>query len=200
MIVMSFISCIGQNIARFESMKIYTKTGDAGQTGLFGGGRVSKDDPRVEAYGDVDELNAVLGFARAAEMMPRIDEVLVPIQRDLFSIGALLSTPDLKKMHDHLAKAQLDDGRISELENAIDVCEKELEPLRAFIVPGGTPKAAALHVARTVCRRAERRVIHLQRDVEIPQIVVVYLNRLSDLLFTLARVANTRAGAGEVTW
>lgn len=181
-------------------MKIYTKTGDAGQTGLFGGGRVSKDDPRVEAYGDVDELNAVLGFARAAEMMPRIDEVLVPIQRDLFSIGALLSTPDLEKMHDHLAKAQVDEGRISELERAIDACDKELEPLRAFIVPGGTPKAAALHVARTVCRRAERRVIHLQREVEIPQIVVVYLNRLSDLLFTLARVANTRAGAGEVTW
>ncbi|HZK77437.1 MAG TPA: cob(I)yrinic acid a,c-diamide adenosyltransferase [Gemmatimonadaceae bacterium] len=181
-------------------MKIYTKTGDAGQTGLFGGGRVSKDDPRVEAYGDVDELNAVLGFVRAAEIMPRIDEVLVPIQRDLFSIGALLSTPDLKKMQDHLAKAQVDDDRISELERAIDACEKELEPLRAFIVPGGTPKAAALHVARTVCRRAERRVIHLQREVEIPQIVVVYLNRLSDLLFTLARVANTRAGAGEVTW
>jgi cob(I)alamin adenosyltransferase len=200
MIVMSFISCIGQNIARFENMKIYTKTGDAGQTGLFGGGRVSKDDPRVEAYGDVDELNAALGFARAAEMMPRIDEVLVPIQRDLFSIGALLSTPDLKKMHDHLAKAQVDESRISELERAIDACDKELEPLKAFIVPGGTPKAAALHVARTVCRRAERRVIHLQREVEIPQIVVVYLNRLSDLLFTLARVANTRAGAGEVTW
>jgi cob(I)alamin adenosyltransferase len=200
MIVMSFISCIGENIARFENMKIYTKTGDTGQTGLFGGGRVSKDDPRVEAYGDVDELNAVLGLARAAEIMPRIDEVLVPIQRDLFSIGALLSTPDLKKMHDHLAKAQVDEDRISELERAIDACDKELEPLRAFIVPGGTPKAAALHVARTVCRRAERRVIHLQKEVEIPQIVVVYLNRLSDLLFTLARVANTRAGAGEVTW
>ena len=181
-------------------MKIYTKTGDQGQTGLFGGGRVSKDDPRVEAYGDVDELNAVLGLARALEMMPRIDEVLVPIQRDLFSIGALLSTPDLEKMHDHLAKAQVDDGRIRELEQAIDACDRELEPLRAFIVPGGTSKAAALHVARTVCRRAERRVIHLQRNVEIPQIVVVYLNRLSDLLFTLARVANTRAGAGEVTW
>ncbi|MEP6509278.1 MAG: cob(I)yrinic acid a,c-diamide adenosyltransferase, partial [Gemmatimonadales bacterium] len=103
-------------------------------------------------------------------------------------------------MHDHLAKAQVDESRINELERAIDACEKELEPLKAFIVPGGTPKAAALHVARTVCRRAERRVIHLQRDVEIPQIVVVYLNRLSDLLFTLARVANTRAGAGEVTW
>ena len=181
-------------------MKIYTKTGDAGQTGLFGGGRVSKDDARVEAYGDVDELNAFLGVARSVEMMPRIDEVLVPVQRDLFSIGALLATPDLQKMHDHLAKAQIDDSRIASLEQEIDACDRELEPLRAFIVPGGTPKAAALHVARTVCRRAERRVIHLQKEVEIPQIVVVFLNRLSDLLFTLARIANTRAGAGEVTW
>lgn len=181
-------------------MKIYTKTGDAGQTGLFGGGRVYKDDPRVEAYGEVDELNAFLGAARAVEVMPRIDEVLVPIQRDLFSIGALLATPNLEKMHDHLAKAQIDDARIVSLEKEIDACDRELEPLRAFIVPGGTPKAASLHIARTVCRRAERRVIHLQKEVEIPQIVVVYLNRLSDLLFTLARVANTRAGAGEVTW
>jgi cob(I)alamin adenosyltransferase len=181
-------------------MKIYTKTGDAGQTGLFGGGRVSKDDPRVEAYGDVDELNAFLGAARAVEVMPRVDEVLVPIQRDLFSIGALLATPDLEKMHDHLAKAQIDDARIVSLEKEIDACDRELEPLRAFIVPGGSPKAASLHIARTVCRRAERRVIHLQKEVEIPQIVVVYLNRLSDLLFTLARVANNRAGAGEVTW
>ena len=181
-------------------MKIYTKTGDKGDTGLFGGGRVPKDDPRVEAYGDVDELNAELGVCRAVETMPRIDEVLVPIQRDLFSIGALLATPDIGKMHDHLAKAQIDDARITDLEHAIDACDKELEPLRAFIVPGGTPKAAALHVARTVCRRAERRVITLQRDVEIPGIVVVYLNRLSDLLFTLARLANARSGAGEVTW
>ncbi len=181
-------------------MKIYTKTGDTGQTGLFGGGRVPKDDPRVEAYGDVDELNAVLGTARAVEAMQRIDEVLVPIQRDLFSIGSLLATPDLEKMHDHLLKAQIDDARILDLEHAIDDCDRELEPLRAFIVPGGTPKAAALHVARTVCRRAERRVISLQRDVEIPAIVVVYLNRLSDLLFSLARVANARSGAGEVTW
>jgi cob(I)alamin adenosyltransferase len=181
-------------------MKIYTKTGDSGQTGLFGGGRVSKDDPRVEAYGDVDELNAQLGVVRAVEIMSRIDEVLVPIQRDLFSIGALLATPDLEKMHDHLAKAQIDDRRILALEHEIDSCDRELEPLRAFIVPGGSPKAAALHVARTVCRRAERRVIHLQHSVEIPAIVVVYLNRLSDLLFTLARVANSRSGAGEVTW
>ena len=181
-------------------MRIYTRTGDAGDTGLFGGGRVGKDDPRVEAYGDVDELNAALGLARAVEMMPRIDETLVPIQRDLFSLGALLATPDRDRMRQHLEKARIDEGRVAELERAIDDGEAELEPLRAFIVPGGTPKAAALHVARTVCRRAERRVVTLSRDVEIPGIVVVYLNRLSDLLFVLARVANVRAGAGEVTW
>jgi len=181
-------------------MKIYTKTGDGGKTGLFGGGRVGKDHPRVEAYGDVDELNATLGLARAAEVMPRIDEVLVPIQRDLFAIGALLATPDREKMRQHLEKARVDDERIAQLERAIDDADAELEPLRAFVLPGGTPKAAALHVARTVCRRAERRVIRLQGDEEIPQLVVVYLNRLSDLLFTLARLANKRAGAGEVTW
>jgi cob(I)alamin adenosyltransferase len=181
-------------------MKIYTKTGDAGTTGLFGGGRVTKDDIRVEAYGDVDELNAVIGMARAVEMMPRIDEVLVPVQRDLFAIGALLATPDLQKMAQHLDKARIDDRRITELELAIDDGESELEPLRAFILPGGTPKAAALHVARTVCRRAERHVVRLQHDVELPPLAIIYLNRLSDLLFTLARLANRRAGAGEVTW
>jgi cob(I)alamin adenosyltransferase len=181
-------------------MKIYTKTGDEGLTGLFGGGRVSKDDPRVEAYGDVDELNAFIGLARAAEPMQEIDEVLVPIQRDLFSLGALLATPDPEKMRQHLTKARISDDRIAELERSIDKCDHELEMLKAFILPGGTQKAAALHVARTVCRRAERRVISLQREVEIPQIVVIYLNRLSDLLFTLARFANLRGGTGEVTW
>ena len=180
-------------------MKIYTRTGDSGQTGLFGGGRVSKTHPRVEAYGDVDELNAAIGMARAIEMMPRIDEVLVPVQRDLFAIGALLATPDRDKMKRQLEKASIDERRIRELEQAIDDGDAELEPLRSFIVPGGTPKAAALHVARTVCRRSERRVIALDQE-EIPAIVIVYLNRLSDLLFTLARVANRRAGAGEVTW
>lgn len=180
--------------------KIYTKTGDTGDTGLFGGGRVSKDHPRVDAYGDIDELNAVLGMARAVELMPRIDEVLVPIQRDLFAIGALLATPHPEKMREQLAKARVDDERIAQLERAIDDGERELEPLKAFIVPGGTPKAAALHVARTVCRRAERNVVRLRRDEDIPQLVVIYLNRLSDLLFVLSRVANRRAGAGEVTW
>jgi len=181
------------------SMKIYTRTGDQGDTGLFGGGRVPKSHPRVEAYGDVDELNASIGLARAIELMPRIDEVLVPLQRDLFAIGALLATPDRDKMKKQLEKANIDERRIAELEHAIDDGDRELEPLKSFILPGGTPKAAALHVARTVCRRAERRVIALQEE-EIPAIVVVYLNRLSDLLFTLARVANRRAGAGEVTW
>jgi len=180
--------------------KIYTKTGDRGDTGLFGGGRVGKDHPRVEAYGDIDELNAAIGLARSIELMPRIDEVLVPVQRDLFGLGALLATPDLEKMHQQLAKARIDEARIAQLEHAIDDGDRELEPLRAFILPGGTPKSAALHVARTVCRRAERRVVHLQHEVEIPPLVVVYLNRLSDLLFTLARLANARAGAGEVTW
>jgi cob(I)alamin adenosyltransferase len=180
--------------------RIYTRTGDDGQTALFGGGRVEKDHPRVEAYGDVDELNAVLGMARAVEMMPRIDEVLVPIQRDLFSIGALLATPDREKMREQLRKARIDEARVAELEHVIDESDRELEPLRSFILPGGTPKAAALHVARTVCRRAERRVVSLAHAEEIPDLVVIYLNRLSDLLFMLARVANRRAGAGEVTW
>lgn len=182
------------------TIKIYTKTGDDGDTGLFGGGRVPKDHPRVEAYGAVDELNAVLGMARSVEMMPRIDEVVAPVQRDLFALGALLATPDLEKMKEQLSKARISDARIGQMEQAIDDGEAELEPLKAFILPGGTPKAAALHVARTTCRRAERAVIHLQREAEIPQIVIVYLNRLSDLLFVLARVANRRAGAGEVTW
>jgi cob(I)alamin adenosyltransferase len=183
-------------------MKIYTKTGDKGDTGLFGGGRVPKDHPRVEAYGDVDELNAVLGWARSVEMMPRIDEVLAPIQRDLFSLGALLATPQPEKVKQQLEKARLDDKRIAELERAIDEGEAELEPLQAFILPGGTHKSAALHVARTVCRRAERRVIALREhpDITVPPIVVIYLNRLSDLLFVLARVANRRAGAAEVQW
>jgi cob(I)alamin adenosyltransferase len=181
-------------------MKIYTKTGDEGQTGLFGGGRVGKDDARVEAYGEVDELNAAIGVARAVESLPRIDEILVPVQRDLFSLGALLATPNADKMREQLAKARIDDSRIAQLEHAIDEGEAELAPLRAFVLPGGTPKSAALHVARTVCRRAERRVVHLARTVEFPPVVGIYLNRLSDLLFVLARVANHRAGAAEVTW
>ncbi|MBM4192874.1 MAG: cob(I)yrinic acid a,c-diamide adenosyltransferase [Gemmatimonadetes bacterium] len=180
--------------------KIYTKTGDDGRTALFGGDRVSKDDLRVAAYGDVDELNASLGVVRAVEMMPRIDEVLAPIQRDLFAIGALLATPHPEEHRKQLEKARLTDRRIAQLEQAIDDGEDELQPLKAFIMPGGTPKAASLHVARTVCRRAERAVVRLRQEADVPAIVIVYLNRLSDLLFVLARVANRRAGASEVTW
>ncbi len=182
------------------AMKIYTKTGDRGDTGLFGGGRVAKSHPRVEAYGDVDELNAAIGMALAIEKLPRIDDVLAPIQTDLFAIGALLATPDLVKMRQHLEKANIDDARVAQLERAIDACDAELQPLKAFVMPGGTPKAASLHVARTVCRRAERRVVLLAQETEIPELVVIYLNRLSDLLFTLARLANKLGAGGETTW
>jgi cob(I)alamin adenosyltransferase len=145
------------------SFKIYTRTGDKGDTGLFGGGRVAKDNPRVEAYGDVDELNAVIGMARAVELMPRIDEVLVPVQRDLFSIGAILATPDREKMAEQLTKALIDEERIEQLERAIDAGEQELDPLRSFIMPGGTPnrlpprRTARGHAAaRCRCSRSRR--------------------------------------------
>lgn len=181
-------------------MKIYTKTGDAGDTGLFGGGRVPKSHPRVEAYGDVDELNATIGVVRATDEDAEIDAFLLHVQVDLFSIGALLATPDRDKMRAHLEKARIDDARIAELERAIDAADTQLEPLRAFILPAGSPKAAALHVARTVCRRAERRVVEIAGEMEIPTLVVVYLNRLSDVLFTFARLANKRASVEETTW
>ena len=182
-------------------MKIYTKTGDAGDTGLFGGGRVPKSHPRVEAYGDVDELNATIGVARAdGPADAQIDALLVRVQQDLFAIGALLATPDRERMRMHLDKAKIDQERIGELERAIDAADLELEPLRAFILTGGSPKAAALHVARTVCRRAERRIVDIADEMEIPPLVVVYLNRLSDELFTLARLANKRASAEQTTW
>ena len=181
-------------------MKIYTRKGDKGGTDLFGGGRVDKDHPRVDAYGDVDELNATIGVARAHNTDARIDEILNGIQRDLFSIGALLATPDREKMQQHLEKAVIGDARVKELESFIDECDRDLEPLKAFILPGGSPGAAALHFSRTVCRRTERRVVGIARNTDIPADVIVYLNRLSDLLFTLARFANKRAGSAEQNW
>lgn len=181
-------------------VKIYTKTGDRGDTGLFGGGRVPKNHPRVSAYGEVDELNSFLALARATEPLPRIDEIILPIQRDLLAIGALLATPNPEKMREHLAKARVDAARIQQLERAIDEADLELEPLKAFIIPGGSQKSAVLHVCRTVCRRAERAVVGLQETESIPELAIVYLNRLSDLLFTLARLSNRHAGAAEETW
>jgi len=181
-------------------MKIYTRTGDEGDTGLFGGGRVPKDHARVAAYGDVDELNSVLGLARATAPPEFFDGLLESVQRDLFSIGGHLATPDPEKVAKALAKAELSDMRVAEFERVMDSAELELPPLRAFVLPGGTPKAAALHVARAVCRRAERSVVHLSHAEAVPGLFLVYLNRLSDLLFTLARLANHRAGVEDVRW
>ena len=181
-------------------MKIYTKTGDAGETGLFGGGRVPKDHARVEAYGDVDELNSCLGVVRSTQPVHLFDELMETIQRDLFSLGGQLATPDPEKVKKALEKAELTPARIEVFEQIMDESDRELPALTAFVLPAGTPKAAALHLARTVCRRAERNVVRLSHQAEIPELFIVYLNRLSDLLFTLARLANHRDGAGDVTW
>src|SRR5512134_27788 len=181
-------------------MKIYTRTGDEGETGLFGGGRVPKDHARVAAYGDVDELNSAIGVARATAPSDLADALLEAVQRDLFAIGGHLATPDPERVRKALAKAELSAGRVDEFERAIDAADAELPPLRAFVLPAGCPKAAALHLARTVCRRAERSVVRLAHEAEVPGLFLVYLNRLSDLLFALARLANHRAGTGDVTW
>ena len=176
-------------------MKIYTKTGDAGETGLFGGGRVSKDDPRVCAYGDVDETNAAIGFAASLEPAAFESDPLQSIQRDLFAIGAELATPDRAKL-----RASLQPDRVGMIEQMIDKYEAALSPLKNFILPGGTPKAAAFHLARTTCRRAERSVVSLARDEQLNPVLIHYLNRLSDLLFMLARGVNQQAGRPDVTW
>jgi cob(I)alamin adenosyltransferase len=176
-------------------MKIYTKTGDAGETGLFGGGRVPKDDPRVHAYGDVDETNAAIGFAASLEPTGFEAEALQAIQRDLFAIGAELATPDRGKL-----RASLEADRVRGLETLIDKYDAALAPLKNFILPGGVPKAAAFHLARTTCRRAERSVVTLARDEQINPVLIHYLNRLSDLLFMLARGVNQHAGRSDITW
>jgi cob(I)alamin adenosyltransferase len=181
-------------------MRIYTKTGDNGQTGLFGGGRVAKDHARVEAYGEVDELNSAIGVARSAAPAELFDAELEAVQRDLFALGGHLATPDPTKVRAALEKADLSTERVAAFEHAMDAADQELPPLRAFILPAGTAKAAALHLARTICRRAERSVVRLARESEVPELFLVYLNRLSDYLFTLARLANHRAGRSEVTW
>ena len=182
-------------------MKIYTRTGDGGETALMGGGRVSKDHARVHAYGEVDEANAAVGVARACEPAALADAILAAIQRDLLTIGGRLATPEPDRLREpQRAKVAVAPERIAALEQAIDEATAELPPLTAFVLPGGTPKAAALHLARAVSRRAERAVVHLSHVEEVPDEVLVYLNRLSDLLFTLARLANHRAGIPDVTW
>jgi cob(I)alamin adenosyltransferase len=186
-------------------MKIYTKTGDAGETGLFAGGRVRKDDVRIEACGTVDELNAALGLARCELLPDQIDETLKRVQSELFSVGAELATPEPEKH----GLALIGDGHAAQLERAIDELESALPALKNFILPGGSRGAALLHVARGVCRRAERRVITLAnrpaslantRASEVSPRMIRYLNRLGDYLFVAARFTNQCAGNSETQW
>lgn len=177
-------------------MKIYTKTGDGGETGLFGGPRVRKDDPRIEAMGDVDELNACVGLTLCEPLAEAIERLLITIQNELFDLGAELASPDPESM----GTRRVTSVWIRRLESAIDEHEQQLPALTAFILPGGVRAAALLHLARTVCRRAERRVVTLARESAVSSDVVVYLNRLSDLFFVLAREVNRLASRQDVPW
>jgi len=181
-------------------MKIYTRAGDDGRTALFGGGRVPKSHARVEAYGTLDELNAVLGAARNrisdGDTLGRLERV----QHDLFTLGADLATPPAREGRSRPSTPPLPVERVAEMEEWIDEATSELPSLRAFVLPGGSEGAAALHLARTVCRRAERSVVELAEVEPVSDGVVRYLNRLSDLLFTLARLENHRAGRADLEW
>jgi cob(I)alamin adenosyltransferase len=175
-------------------MKIYTRTGDQGQTSLFGGARVPKNDARIEAYGTVDELSSHIGVARTTLVPAEVDAILHQVQVDLFEVGAHLASPGTSRF------PGVDAARIDELERAIDAMERELPPLTTFILPGGSSGAAHQHVARTVCRRAERLVVALQDESPATISTIAYLNRLSDYLFVAARFANGRAGVDDVPW
>ena len=183
-------------------MKLYTKTGDAGDTGLFGGERVRKDHERVRTYGTVDEANSAVGMAAAApDLPPSLRAPLQEIMSDLFDVGAELATPP--PAEGALARnlvTRVDAKRVAELEKLIDDVEVEVPPLTTFVLPSGTDAAARLHFARTVVRRAEREIVTLMASVPVRAEVVVYVNRLSDLLFAWARLANHRAGTGDVAW
>ena len=189
------------------SLRIYTRTGDQGDTGLFGGERVRKDDVRVEAYGTVDELNAVLGVARVQAEDGELRETLAALQDRLFAVGADIATPmEAATRRGRVSIERIGPERVEALEHLIDRFEAELPPLTRFILPGGTATAAALHLARVVCRRAERQCVtlaHLETEAGRPAVnpeVVRYLNRLSDLLFVMARVANRRQGVEDIVW
>ena len=181
-------------------MKIYTRTGDDGDTALFGGGRVPKSHPRVTAYGEVDELNSVLGWALTQFCADSTGARLRVVQHDLSSLGADLATPPAADGRRRPDTPPLPEARIGEIEAWIDHTEESLSPLREFILPGGSPAAAALHVARSVCRRAERAVVALSAGESVDPLILVYLNRLSDLLFVLARHENARVGKYDVPW
>lgn len=179
-------------------MKIYTRKGDKGDTGLLAGARVRKDHPRIEAYGTVDELNALLGVARSSSLPPEIDAVITRVQSELFEVGAELATSGSPPRD----RQRIDGNDVTRLESDVDRFDRQLPALRQFILPSGTGGAAALHVARAVCRRAERRAVSLA-DLPgecVSGHVVAYLNRLSDLLFVLARSANATEGQGDAPW
>lgn len=177
-------------------MKIYTRTGDDGTTGLLGGVRVGKDDPRIAAYGALDELNAALGVCRASDLPAAIDQAVAALQHELFMLGAELASPDGSPR----GVALVDEADVARLEGTIDSFESGLRPLAAFILPGGAAAAAALHVARCVARRAERDIASASRNTPVRSAVLVYVNRVSDLLFVLARAANAAAGVPDVPW
>jgi cob(I)alamin adenosyltransferase len=181
-----------------STMRIYTRTGDDGTTGFLGNRRVPKDDQRIDAYGTIDELNSVLGVARAQGMDHQLDQLVARLQDELFALGSALADP-LPQGPFHNV---ITDAHSAALEQTIDALEAELSPLSQFILPGGTLSAAQVHLARTVCRRAERLVVKLSHtpDEHVPNALFIYLNRLSDLLFVLARVLNHRAGIADVVW
>lgn len=179
-------------------MKIYTKVGDAGETRLYGGIRIDKDALRVESYGSVDELNSSIGVARSNGLLPEVDGICETIQSALFALGAELAT--LTEQRPKLKIAIIGDDDISGLEAAIDRFTEQLPPLTQFVLPGGTRCASALHQARTVCRRAERHVVALKKESDVSAEILIYLNRLGDLLFVLARLENHRAGVPDIPW
>jgi cob(I)alamin adenosyltransferase len=197
-------------------MKLYTRSGDDGSTGLFGGQRVLKNHPRVEAYGTVDELNAALGLAAAeitrllggsekpwmdskpSGFLQRASAIIAQLQSRLFDIGADLATPEESK-HESKVK-RISDEQIAESERWIDEIDAGNQPMNTFVMPGGTELAARLHLARTICRRAERAIVSLQRDETITPGVLIYINRVSDLLFAMARRANVESGVADVPW
>jgi cob(I)alamin adenosyltransferase len=183
-------------------MKIYTRTGDDGQTKLYGGDRVLKDDPRVAAYGTLDELNAAIGSALALDPDSQLGlGGLREVQEDLFVLGSRLAAADPERAESRGSIPRLEQGRIAALESWIDALDEELEPLDSFVLPGGAPAGAQLHVARMICRRAERSITSLlPEQPELSRVVLPYVNRLSDLLFTLARAVNGRAGRPEDRW
>lgn len=180
-------------------MRIYTKTGDKGETSLFGGKRVKKDNLRIEACGTVDELNSVIGVVRSMRVFREVDKVLEGVQNDLFVLGADLATPEWK-VHRRAREARIRDDHVKAIEAIIDRIQAKLPPLRRFVLPGGSSPASHLHLARAVCRRAERRVVKSSQEEPVNPIVIAYLNRLADLLFVLARFVNKKAKAAEVHW